>query len=97
MIERFFGTLKSECVWQHRFRDRDHAFEEIARSLDRYHADRPHSACRKRRFRVTTDSRNDLPVGPNVLARQFDVPAPNRAWVTDITYIGRARAGCTSS
>ncbi len=44
MIERYFGTLKSECVWQHRFRDRDHAFEEIARWLDRYHADRPHSA-----------------------------------------------------
>ncbi|MBM4244869.1 MAG: transposase, partial [Deltaproteobacteria bacterium] len=41
MIERFFGTLKSECVWQHRFRDRDHAFEEIARWLDRYHAQRP--------------------------------------------------------
>lgn len=24
---------------------------------------------------------------PNRLARQFDVPAPNQAWVTDITYI----------
>ena len=44
MIERFFGTLKSECVWQHRFRDCDHAFEEIARWLDRYHEERPHSA-----------------------------------------------------
>jgi putative transposase len=44
MIERFFGTLKSECVWQHRSRNRDHAFDEIARCLDRYHVDRPHSA-----------------------------------------------------
>ena len=44
MIERFFGTLKSECVWQHRFRDRDHAFGVIARWMDRYHAERPHSA-----------------------------------------------------
>lgn len=26
-------------------------------------------------------------VAPNRLARQFDVPAPNQAWVTDITYI----------
>lgn len=26
-------------------------------------------------------------VAPNQLARQFDVPAPNQAWVTDITYI----------
>jgi len=44
MIERFFKTLKEECVWLHRFRDRDHAFAEIAAWLDRYHAERPHSA-----------------------------------------------------
>jgi len=44
-------------------------------------------ARRKRRFRATTDSRHDLPVGPNVVARKFDVPAPNTTWVTDITYI----------
>ena len=44
MIERFFGALKSECVWQHRFRDRDHAFAVIARWMDRYHTERPHSA-----------------------------------------------------
>lgn len=44
MIERFFGTLKSECVWQHRFQDRDQAFDEIARWIDRYHTERPHSA-----------------------------------------------------
>lgn len=44
MIERFFGTLKTERLWQHRFQDRDHAFDEVARWLDRYHADRQHSA-----------------------------------------------------
>ena len=44
MIERFFGTLKSECVWQHRFQDRDDAFSAIAKRMDRYHAERPHSA-----------------------------------------------------
>ena len=44
MTERLFGTLKSECVWQYRFQDRDQTFDEIARSLNRYHADRPHSA-----------------------------------------------------
>ena len=49
MIERFFGTLKTERLWQHRFQDRDHAFDEVApfdevaRWLDRYHADRQHS------------------------------------------------------
>jgi transposase InsO family protein len=31
-------------VWLHRFEDRDHAFRVVADWLDRYHADRPHSA-----------------------------------------------------
>ena len=42
---------------------------------------------RKRRFRATTDSRHRFPVAPNVLMRDFDVEAPNTAWVTDITYV----------
>ena len=42
---------------------------------------------RKRRFRTTTDSRHPFPVAPNVLMRNFDVDAPNTAWVTDITYV----------
>jgi putative transposase len=40
-----------------------------------------------RKFRATTNSKHDLPVAPNLLARQFAVGAPNRAWVSDITYI----------
>jgi transposase InsO family protein len=42
---------------------------------------------RKRRFRATTDSRHRFPVASNVLMRDFDVDAPNTAWVTDITYL----------
>jgi putative transposase len=42
----------------------------------------------KRRFRVmTTDSRHDLPIAPNLLDRNFTVAAPNTAWAGDITYI----------
>jgi putative transposase len=41
----------------------------------------------KRNFKVTTDSKHNLPVAPNLLDRQFAVAAPNKAWVTDITYI----------
>ena len=44
MIERFFLTLKQECVWLQRFEDRDHAFRVVADWLDRYHTERPHSA-----------------------------------------------------
>jgi putative transposase len=45
------------------------------------------AARRRRRFRVTTDSRHPFPVAPNVLARRFAQPVPEAAWVTDITYI----------
>jgi len=41
----------------------------------------------KKKFRATTDSNHNLPVAPNLLDRQFDVGAPNRVWVSDITYI----------
>ena len=40
-----------------------------------------------RRFRLTTQSRHAYPVAPNVLDRQFTVTAPNRVWVSDITYL----------
>jgi putative transposase len=40
-----------------------------------------------RRFKVTTDSKHNLPVAPNVLDRVFDVEAPDRAWAGDITYL----------
>ncbi len=44
-----------------------------------------------RRFVVTTDSRHGSPVAANVLNRQFQVAAPNLAWVSDITYVPTAR------
>jgi putative transposase len=40
----------------------------------------------KRRAPVTTDSRHGDEVAPNLLARHFDVDAPDLAWVGDITY-----------
>lgn len=35
----------------------------------------------------TTDSRHDLPIAPNLIARDFTAEAPNRVWLADITYI----------
>lgn len=41
-----------------------------------------------RKFVVrTTDSNHDLPVAPNLLAREFQTPMPNQKWCCDITYI----------
>ena len=41
----------------------------------------------RRRWVRTTDSRHQHPIAPNLLARNFTVDAPNRAWVADITYL----------
>ena len=41
----------------------------------------------KKKFRATTDSKHKEPIAPNLLDRQFTVTAPNRVWVTDITYL----------
>jgi transposase InsO family protein len=39
----------------------------------------------------TTDSRHDQPIAPNLIARDFTAPAPNRVWLADITYIPTAQ------
>jgi len=44
-------------------------------------------AVQKRKFRVTTNSKHDYPVWPNILNRNFMVEKPNTIWVSDITYI----------
>jgi putative transposase len=40
-----------------------------------------------KKFVVTTDSKHNEPVAPNLLDRKFIVPSPNQVWVTDITYL----------
>lgn len=40
-----------------------------------------------KKFVVTTDSKHNGPIAPNLLNRQFTVSAPDVAWVSDITYL----------
>jgi transposase InsO family protein len=42
---------------------------------------------RRRRYKITTQSRHRLPVAPNLLSRDFLATAPNQKWVSDITYV----------
>jgi putative transposase len=42
---------------------------------------------RRRRYKVTTQSRHNFPVAPNLLNRDFLADAPNQKWVSDITYV----------
>lgn len=49
-------------------------------------------ARRKRRFRVTAEHHHTASPAPDLVKRQFHAPAPNRAWVGDMTFI-RTREG----
>jgi len=44
-------------------------------------------AKQKRKYKVTTDSKHNLPVSPNLLERNFSVARPDEVYVSDITYI----------
>ncbi|MFL5702003.1 MAG: IS3 family transposase, partial [Ktedonobacteraceae bacterium] len=41
----------------------------------------------KRRRAVTTNSRHENPIAPNLLQRDFTATAPNSKWAADVTYI----------
>jgi putative transposase len=45
----------------------------------------------RRRFRTTTNSKHSFPIAPNLLGRRFTAVAPDRAWVTDITFLWTAQ------
>lgn len=49
-------------------------------------------ARKPKRFKVTTDSRHNYPVAPNLLDQKFHASRPDEVWVSDITYV-RTRKG----
>lgn len=60
LIERFFRSLKEECVWQHRFRSYPEARARITGWIEWYNAERPHQALgykSPRKFRGQYDLR----------------------------------------
>jgi len=52
------------------------------------------AARRKRRFKVTTDSRNTKRIAPNLLKREFTADQPNKVWVTDVTAVWTVAGWC---
>jgi putative transposase len=47
-------------------------------------------ARRRRKYRVTTMSKHNHRASPNLLNRNFNPPAPNVAWASDLTYVDTA-------
>lgn len=41
----------------------------------------------RKKFKITTDSKHNLPVAPNLLNRDFTAHAPNQKWCGDISYV----------
>ena len=60
--------------------------ERVARLMKEHDIRAKH----KRRYKATTDSKHDLPVAPNLLARDFAPERPDQVWTADITYIPTA-------
>jgi putative transposase len=49
---------------------------------------KPELCCRQKpKFKVTTNSKQDLPVAPGLLNHDCTATSPNQAWCGDITYI----------
>lgn len=42
---------------------------------------------RKRRYKVTTNSKHGSPIAPNLLERDFEPEGPNKSWAGDVTAI----------
>lgn len=63
-------------------------FSKVSKNRVARHMQEMELKCRAtRKFVVTTDSRHNEPVAPNILDRQFSPESPNTAWVSDITYV----------
>ena len=81
---QFEGAYGSSRMHEE-LRDRGHRVGKArVERLMREHGIR---ARHKRRWKATTDSKHDLPVAPNLVARDFAPARPNERWGADITYI----------
>lgn len=71
-------------IWRELRANSVRVWKERVRRLMKMHGIKAHG---KRKFVVTTDSKHNLPIAPNLLNRNFQPDAPNRVWASDITYI----------
>ena len=65
----------------------DHGISIGLHRLKRIRRDNGIKCRQRKKYKVTTDSKHKLPVAENHLDQKFSANAPNKIWVTDITYI----------
>lgn len=87
-IHAIDAEVKSEYGWPRMWKElQDRGMrvgKERVRKLMKLHGIQARG---RRKFVLTTDSKHNLPIAENVLARNFAPGAPNRVWTSDITYI----------
>nr|WP_312886503.1 IS3 family transposase [Paenibacillus foliorum] len=66
---------------------REEGFAVSSKTVARLMREMGLKSCMARKYKATTNSKHSMPVHDNTLNRQFNVLAPNKVWVTDITYI----------
>lgn len=78
---RAYGTLK---VWKELRKEGAACGKHHVARLRRMHGIVTH---RRRRFRITTCSKHQHWIAPNLLDRRFSVAHPDRVWVGDVTFV----------
>jgi transposase InsO family protein len=87
-IKAIHAEVKGEYGWPRMFRELvDRGLRVGKARVQRLMQRHGIKARGKRKFVVTTDSKHDLPIAPNLLARNFTPAMPNLVWTSDITYI----------
>ena len=87
-IKAIHAEVKGEYGWPRMFRELVARGMRVGKArVQRMMRQHGIKARGKRKFVVTTDSKHDLPIAPNLLARNFTPVAPNLVWTSDITYI----------
>ncbi|WP_370690498.1 IS3 family transposase [Nitrosomonas sp.] len=66
---------------------RDRGFPDSEKRVERLMRENGIRTRHKRRYKVTTDSKHNLSIAPNLLDRNFNPVAPNQVWTSDITYL----------
>ena len=87
-IKAIHAQVKGEYgwprIWKQLLTNDIRVGKERVRKLMALHGIR---AKTKRKFKATTNSAHQLPVAPNLIARDFSPALPNQVWTTDITYV----------